>query len=166
MDQLNVVSLNQAKLWLRVDLDYDYEDTLITALIKSAVNQVEQYTLQVLWQRSIIEITDRSGNLKIYNYPIIAVEDVVDKDLDEVNFELVDTQWYTEVVTDRAGFNAVTFVAGYDWNYDGGSDVPDDIETAIKEMITYLYENRDNPKEEMPKVVTYLLAPYRRITLF
>lgn len=166
MDQLNVVSLDQAKLWLRVDLDYDYEDTLITALIKSAVNQVEQYTLQVLWQRSITEITDRSGNLKIYNYPIIAVEDVVDKDFDDVTFGLVETQWYTEVVTDRAGFNTVTYVAGYDWNYDGGSDVPDDIETAIKEMITYLYENRDNPKEEMPKVVTYLLAPYRRITLF
>jgi len=84
MDQLNVVSLDQAKLWLRVDLDYDYEDTLITALIKSAVNQVEQYTLQVLWQRSITEITDRSGNLKIYNYPIIAVEDVVDKDFEDV----------------------------------------------------------------------------------
>jgi uncharacterized phiE125 gp8 family phage protein len=166
MDQLNVVSLDQAKLWLRVDLDYDYEDTLITALIKSAVNQVEQYTMQVLWQRSITEITDRSGNLKIYNYPIIAVEDVVNKDFEDVNFEIEESQWYTQVITNQAGFNTVTYVAGYDWNYDGGSDVPDDIETAIKEMITYLYENRDNPKEEMPKVVTYLLAPYKRITLF
>jgi len=166
MDQLNVVSLDQAKLWLRVDLDYDYEDTLITALIKSAVNQVEQYTLQVLWQRSITEITDRSGNLKIYNYPIIAVEDVFDKDFEDVNFEIEQSQWYTHVITNQAGFNTVTYVAGYDWNYDGGSDVPDDIETAIKEMITYLYENRDNPKEEMPKVVTFLLAPYKRITLF
>ena len=166
MDQLNVVSLDQAKLWLRVDLDYDYEDTLITALIKSAVNQVEQYTLQVLWQRSITEITDRSGNLKIYNYPIIAVEDVVDKDFEDVIFEIEESQWYTHIITDQAGFNTVTYVAGYDWNYDGGSDVPDDIETAIKEMITYLYENRDNPKEEMPKVVTFLLAPYKRITLF
>jgi uncharacterized phiE125 gp8 family phage protein len=166
MDQLNVVSLDQAKLWLRVDLDYDYEDTLITALIKSAVNQVEQYTLQVLWQRSITEITDRSGNLKIYNYPIIAVEDVVNKDFEDVTFEIEESQWYTNVITNQAGFNTVTYVAGYDWNYDGGSDVPDDIETAIKEMITYLYENRDNPKEEMPKVVTFLLAPYKRITLF
>ena len=68
MDQLNVVSLNQAKMWLRLDLDYDYEDALITSLIKSAVNQVEQYTLQVLWQRQITEITDRNGSLKIYNY--------------------------------------------------------------------------------------------------
>jgi uncharacterized phiE125 gp8 family phage protein len=166
MDQLNVVSLAQAKLWLRVDLDYDYEDGLITALIKSAVNQVEQYTLQVLWQRSITEISDINGNLRLYNYPIIAVEDVVDRDLLEVDFEIIDTPFYTDVITQRPGYNTVTYVAGYDWNYDGGSDVPDDIETAIKEMITFLYENRDNPKEEMPKVVTFLLAPYRRITLF
>ena len=166
MDQLNVVSLAQAKLWLRVDLDYDYEDGLITALIKSAVNQVEQYTLQVLWQRSITQISDINGNLRLYNYPIIAVEDVVDRDLLEVDFEIIDTPFYTDVITQRPGYNTVTYVAGYDWNYDGGSDVPDDIETAIKEMITFLYENRDNPKEEMPKVVTFLLAPYRRITLF
>ena len=166
MDQLNVVSLAQAKMWLRVDLDYDYEDGLITALIKSAVNQVEQYTLQVLWQRSITEISDKNGNLRLYNYPIISVEDVVDKDLQQIDFEIIDTQFYTDVITQRPGYNAVTYVAGYDWNYEGGSDVPDDIETAIKEMITFLYENRDNPKEEMPKVVTFLLAPYRRITLF
>lgn len=166
MDQLNVVSLAQAKMWLRVDLDYDYEDGLITALIKSAVNQVEQYTLQVLWQRSITEISDINGNLRLYNYPIIAVEDVVDRDLVEVDFDIIDTPFYTDVITQRPGYNAVTYVAGYDWNYEGGSDVPDDIETAIKEMITFLYENRDNPKEEMPKVVTFLLAPYRRITLF
>jgi uncharacterized phiE125 gp8 family phage protein len=166
MDQLNVVSLAQAKLWLRVDLDYDYEDGLITALIKSAVNQVEQYTLQVLWQRSITEISDKNGNLRLYNYPIIAVEDVVDKDLEQIDFEIIDTPFYTDVITQRPGYNTVTYVAGYDWNYEGGSDVPDDIETAIKEMITFLYENRDNPKEEMPKVVTFLLAPYRRITLF
>lgn len=166
MDQLNVVSLSQAKLWLRLDLDYEFEDGLITALIKSAVNQVEQYTLQVLWQRSITEISDINGSLRLFNYPIISVEDVYDKNFDVVDFEVVDTQLYTDVICNRAGFNTVIYVAGYDWNYDGGSDVPDDIETAIKEMITYLYENRDNPKEEMPKVVTYLLAPYRRITLF
>lgn len=166
MNQLNVVSLNQAKLWLRLDLDYNYEDSLITALIKSAVNQVEQYTLQVLYPRTITEISDKSGNLKIYNYPVLSVDDVVDKDNVPIDFEIETSQWFTEVLTDQPGYNTVTYTAGYDYSYDGGSDVPDDIETAIKEMITYLYENRDNPKEEMPKVVTYLLAPYRRITLF
>lgn len=166
MDQLNVVSLPQAKMWLRVDLDYDYEDLLITSLIKAAVNQVEQYTLQVLWQRSITEKTDATGNLRLFNYPIISVEEVYDKDFEDLNFEIIDTQNYTDIITDRAGYNTITYIAGYDWNYEGGSDVPDDIETAIKELITFLYENRDNPKQEMPQIVTYLLAPYRRITLF
>lgn len=166
MDQLNVVSLAQAKMWLRLDEDYDYEDGLITALIKSAVNQVEQYTLQVLWQRILTEITDRTGSLKIYNYPVIFVEDVVDKDLVAVDFEIEESQWYTSVITNQPGFNKVTYVAGYGWDYEGGSYVPDDIETAIKQLITYYYENRDNPKEDMPKIVTYILAPYRRITLF
>jgi hypothetical protein len=166
MDQLNVVSLAQAKLWLRLDEDYEYEDGLITALIKSAVNQVEQYTLQVLYQRTLTEITDRKGSLRIYNYPVISVEDVVDRDNVALDFITETSQWYTEVLIDQPGFNTVTYVAGYDWDYNGGSDVPDDIKTAIKELITFLYENRDNPKEEMPKVVTYLLAPYKRITLF
>lgn len=166
MDQLNVVSLAQAKLWLRLDEDYNYEDGLIIALIKSAVNQVEQYTLQTLWQRTLTEITDRTGSLRIFNYPVISVEDVVDKDNIGVDFQIETSQWYTEVLTNQPGFNTVTYVAGYDWNYGGGSDVPDDIETAIKQLITYYYENRDNPTEEMPKIVTYILAPYRRITLF
>lgn len=166
MDQLNVVSLNQAKMWLRLDLDYDYEDALITSLIKSAVNQVEQYTLQVLWQRQMTEITDRNGSLKIYNYPVIAVEDVVDKDFNQVDFEIEESQWFTNVITNKPGFNTVTYIAGYDWTYEGGSNTPDDLELAVKELITYYYENRDNPKEDMPKTVTYLLAPYRRVTLF
>ena len=60
----------------------------------------------------------------------------------------------------------ITFVAGYGWDYEGGSDTPDDIETAIKEMIAYYYENRDNPVVGMPTIATLLLSPYRRITLF
>jgi hypothetical protein len=166
MDQLNVVSLSEAKLYLRLDEDYTIEDGLITSLIKSAVNQAEQFTLQVLWQRTLTAITPVSGLLKIYEYPIISIETVVDPDLDALTFEIVETEGFTEVISGTSGFNTVTFVAGYGWNYEGGSDVPDDIETAIKEMIAYYYENRDNSVVGMPTIATLLLSPYRRITLF
>jgi hypothetical protein len=83
-----------------------------------------------------------------------------------LSFETIETQGYTEVISENAGFNTVNFVAGYGWNYEGGSDCPDDIETAIKEMITFYYENRDNPVVGMPTIATLLLSPYRRITLF
>jgi hypothetical protein len=166
MDQLNVVSLADAKMYLRLDLDYTIEDGLITSLIKSAVNQAEQFTLQVLWQRQLSLITPVSGAVKIYEYPLISVETVVDPDMVALTFETIETQGFTEVISSTAGFNTVTFVAGYGWNYEGGSEVPDDIETAIKEMIAFYYENRDNPVVGMPTIATLLLSPYRRITLF
>jgi hypothetical protein len=166
MNQLNVVSLSQAKLWLRLDEDYTLEDGLVTSLIKSAVNQAEQYTIQILWQREISAITPIDGKLKLYEYPIISIEEVLNSDFETVNFRTVETAGYTEVISDIAGFNTINYIAGYDWNYEGGSNVPDDIQTAIKELITYYYENRDNPKQEMPKIVNFLLDPYRRITLF
>ena len=165
MNQLNVVSLAEAKLYLRIDPDDTIEDGLITSLIKSAVNQAEQFTLQILWQRELSLITPVSGAVKIYEYPLISVETVVDPDMVVLTFETIETQGFTEVISD-AGFNTVTFVAGYGWNYEGGSDVPDDIETAIKEMIAYYYENRDNSVVGMPTIATLLLSPYRRITLF
>lgn len=166
MDQLNVVSLADAKMFLRLDLDYTIEDGLITSLIKSAVNQAEQFTLQVLWQRQLSVITPVSGSVKLYEYPLIAVETVFDPNFNPLTFETIETPGYTEVISGAPGFNTVTFVAGYGWNYEGGSDCPDDIETAIKEMIAYYYENRDNPVQGMPTIATLLLSPYRRITLF
>ena len=75
MNQLNVVSLAEAKLYLRIDPDDVLEDGLITSLIKSAVNQAEQFTLQVLWQRQLTAITPVTGALKIYEYPLLSVTD-------------------------------------------------------------------------------------------
>lgn len=166
MDQLNVVSLADAKMYLRLDLDYTIEDGLISSLIKSAVNQAEQFTLQVLWQRQLTAITPVTGALKIYEYPLLSVEGVTNPDLEVLTFETIETAGFTEVISGAPGFNIVTYVAGYGWNYEGGSEVPDDIETAIKEMIAYYYENRDNPVVGMPTIATLLLSPYRRITLF
>jgi len=166
MDALNVVSLAQAKLWLKIDPDYDDDDTIIESLIKSAVNQIEKFTLQILYYRVITARTSVHGEYKIYEYPLISVESVIDADTDSVVFEETVTDWYTNVISSQTNRQTVTFIAGYGWTYDGGTEVPDDIITAIKEYVTYLYENRDNAKLAMPAIVQLLLAPYRRITLF
>lgn len=165
MNALNVVTLAQAKLFLRVDSDYTYDDTLIESLIKAAVQEVELKTLQILYQRTITTIT-RTGKCYLYEYPLLSVETVVNTDAEEQTFELEETDNYTLVLSDASGLQTITYVAGYGWDYEGGTEVPDAIQTALKEMITYLYENRDNPKTEYPAIVNILLAPYRRITLF
>lgn len=161
MNQLSVVSLSQAKLWLRVDADDDSNDAIITSLIKAAVNQVEKYTLQILWQRVLTARTQVTGIYKIYEYPLLSVESVGDD-----TWEEIETQWYTEVIAESVGLQTVTYVAGYGWTYVGGSEVPEDIITAIYEMLSYWYENRDNSRQGIPDAATYLLSPYRRISLF
>jgi hypothetical protein len=165
MNALNVVTLAQAKLFLRVDPDFTYDDTLIESLIKSAVQLVEESTLQILYQR-VITTKNRGNRNYLYQYPILSVETVVNSDGEELTFELEETDNYTLVITDANGIKTITYVAGYGWDYEGGTEVPEAIQTALKEIITYLYENRDNPKAEFPAIVNILLAPYRRITLF
>ena len=165
MNALNVVTLEQAKLFLRLDPDYTYDDTLIESLIKSSVQEVELKTQQILYQR-VITTKNAVNRLYIYEYPLLSIETVTNTDAEELTYETDETDNYTLVITDATGIKTITFVAGYGWDYEGGSEVPDAIQTALKEMITYLYENRDNPKTEYPAIVNILLAPYRRITLF
>lgn len=165
MDALNVVSLAEAKLWLKIDPDYDDDDSIIESLIKSVVNQVEQYTMQILYPRVLTQYTGRCGTTKIYQYPLTSIEDVNNDGVYE-DFDTVETDWYTEVLSTVTNRQLVTFTAGYGWTYDMGTEVPEDIITAIKEYVTYLYENRDDPYKKMPALVQQLLGPYRRITLF
>lgn len=165
MNQLNVVTLQQAKLWLKMD-EIDEDDDLIEGLICAAVDQAELYTLQILWQRAISAITDKDGKYRIFEYPIVSIESLVNADSEDVEYETDVTNWYTEIFSNDSGLQTVTFVAGYGWTYDLGSEVPKGIITAIKELITYWYENRDNEKVQWPGVSRLLLDPYRRVTLF
>ena len=166
MDALNVVTLSQAKLWLRVDSDFTEDDAIISALIKAAVNQIEQYTLQILYQRVISAKTDMDGFYRIYEYPLVSIEDLTNDDAESVLFTEQTQQWFTDIISDDNGLQTLTFVAGYGWDYEGGTECPDDIQVSIKELLTYLYENRANPKAEWPVTITYLLSPYRRVSLF
>lgn len=166
MDALNVVTLNEAKLFLRLELDYTYEDALIESLIKAAVQEVEQMTSQILYQRVITARTNVRGLYRIYEYPLLSIESLTNTDLEDVDYDEDNTEWFTAIRSDATGLQTLTFVAGYGWDYEGGSEVPEAIQTALKVMITYLYENRDNPKAEYPALVNILLAPYRRVTLW
>lgn len=166
MDALNVVTLQETKLFLRLESNYNYEDNLIESLIKAAVQEVELMTSQILYQRLITAKTNVRGLYRILEYPLLSIESLTNISLQPVDYTEDTTDWYTDIRSDETGLQTLTFAAGYGWDYNMGSEVPDAIQTALKVMITYLYENRDNPKAEYPALVNILLAPYRRTTLF
>lgn len=165
-NQLNVVTLAQAKEWLRRD-DYTADDAIITSLIKAAVNQVELFTCQILWQRSISAQTGRDGKYRIFEYPLLSIESLKNNDGESQEYDESETEWYTEICSDDTNcIQTLVFVAGYGWTYTGGTETPDDILTAIKELIAYMYENRDNPKPGLPQFIKLLLQPRQRRPLF
>lgn len=76
MSYLTVITLDQAKLHLRID--DDTFDSEITRMIKSALSICEQETKHILYARDKDYFTSSNGCLRVFDYPINSVVDPVD----------------------------------------------------------------------------------------
>jgi len=72
MGPLDVVTLAQAKIYLKVDFADD--DTLIESIIGSAINYVEQATSYRLYTRTEYKHSDATYDVDIFQYPITSVQ--------------------------------------------------------------------------------------------
>ena len=71
MSYLSVISLERAKNYLRVDLDFDTDDAEITSMINAACRYVEKRTNHILYARDITY--KGSCQVKVYDYPINSI---------------------------------------------------------------------------------------------
>lgn len=181
MSPLDVMSLADAKQYLRVD--YDDEDDLITSLIYGAVGYAEQDTNYRLYQRSEIIYTTGRYYYTAFQFPLNGAS-VINQDSADTNiytpkfrYEPLRTiigwangfiywnAWYefftNYYYTIHADCN-VTFTLTLDVGYTDVTLIPTDLLTAIKQIISYTYENRDMSKVDLPSNITMLLQKYRR----
>lgn len=155
------VTLAEAKEWVRLDTDITADDTLLTVLIASCTATLEksyntlfvERTLQGLYQGICANKFNPYPFLRVERFPVLAVSVVevfsggsfasVMSDTElvpnsggfpQVNF--YDTSTVPD--TDTALPYRITFTAGYGT----ASAVPEDIKTAIKAYVAFLYENR------------------------
>jgi hypothetical protein len=182
MTPLDVVTLNQAKTFLRVDFEDD--DDLITSLIEGAVGYVEQDTQYRLYQRSEIIYTSGKYCYSCFQFPLNAVT-VVNQDSSDTTvynaklyYESLRTnitwltngflywdswnQFFTNYYYTVHNSCSATFILTLDVGYTDVSLIPNDLITAIKQIINYTYENRDMSKVDLPSNITMLLSKYRR----
>lgn len=153
------ISEDEAKAWARVRTAAD--DPLISALINSVTLFGEKFTNRVFVTRTIEGFFSGLGSsrfetvwfIAIRRAPLIAVSSVeVYSDGAYVAFtdyELKQTNGFSRLLFKNGIFDAdpdydavypikVTFTAGYGL----AKDVPDDIKTALKAHLAFLYENR------------------------
>jgi hypothetical protein len=182
MSPLDVLSLVNAKEYLKVDFVDD--DLLITSLIKAAVSLVEKDTNYRLYNRPEI-INLSTVYYDAFQYPLISAT-VLSMDSSDTNVYTV-KQWFQSLRTKLfwgngnyyVGNNGDGFynpdmymISACPSNYQltlnvGFTDttlIPDDLLTAIKQIVVFTYENRDLTKLTLPDNIMLLLANYRRFT--
>lgn len=179
------VTLNEALVFCRVDTNSP-DESLIQALIKAATLQCENYTNRVFIERTFLGEFDCLEATRFEKYPFLELRRGPFKSLTSITLEVdgspvavsdvltKDTPSYARLLftesldtADEVAYPLqVTFVAGYG----DADDVPDDIKTAIKQYVLFLYENRGDVAPDgnqgLPVVVTSILHAYRIVNTF
>ena len=177
------ISLAEAKAFLRVDSDYDDDNSYITSLIGVATNVVEQFTRRRLITQTYNIYYDEFPpymDLQVGN--VASVTHVKYYDTDNT-LQTLDTSQYDVDIRvkpgriyqaedgnfpdtyERANSVEVEFVVG-----SAASDVEDAIKQAMYIVIGRYYENRQDvvmgtQVNELPLMVEHLLTPYRLLEL-
>ena len=182
------VSVADAKTFMRISFATD--DSYIGNLITVAIKQVEEHlNRSLITQTLICYYTRYSARVYLPNAPIQSVSTVTQIAADNTNTNLTaNADYYLKGINDKylefagsyylpQGHSAregntdaelkVTYVAGYG---DAATDVPEPIIEAIKRLVLYYYDNRDEvvigaAVSNMPSGISNLLYPYINIML-
>jgi hypothetical protein len=150
MAYIDVISLERAKNYLRVDPDFTEDDEEITSMISAALRYIEKRTNHIMYAR---DITYRGNcQVKTYDYPINSI--VTDPPPFICYFA-------TYVVWPDA--KEVTANVGYA----SAADVPDDLIQAALQMIkVWYYESEKQVNTTLiPESVNEVLSVYQRFLL-
>lgn len=184
MTPLDIITVQQAKDFLKVDFDDD--DLIIEGLISGAIGFIEQETQYRLYNRQEVIYTSKIL-YEAFQFPLMG-SSVISQDSADTNtytirarpqtlrtvlfwgngFEYVDSyqQFWNNDYYNISNPCSVTFSLSLNVGYTAVADVPQDLITAVKQIITYTYENRDMTKEEILNNIDMLIAPYRRFVTF
>lgn len=157
---MSVVTVDQAKLYMRMDLTYTLEDGLIEDMIKAAEQWCEAYT------GSSFTLKDLTRFAKNTRTELTAPVDSITSVLG-VGGALVDYIYADGVIYLNCGSSGmVSYKAGYK-----AGELPQPIVDAVKMMVSTLYENREDyvigersqTLIKSPIGITDLLRPYSRV---
>ena len=124
---IDVVTLAEAKAYLRVDDGFTADDFLITLLIDAAGDMIERYTNHLLYARDkTYQFYD--GCVRVYDYPINSQVST-----DEVDSEVL------SLYTLYEGDAEIVLNVGY-----AVADVPPMLKVKMLEVIDAMYNGNEN----------------------
>jgi hypothetical protein len=129
----DIISLEEAKNYLRIDDDLTEDDNSIIRMIEASLRYIEKYTDVIFYSRDIDFLVEK-GELKVYKYPINT-----------------DLSTLTEYTTERKGLYTNFCSDSYDTvdlilnvGFTDESEIPQDLLEVAFEMIDlYYYGEKD-----------------------
>jgi len=171
--EINVLSLADAKLQLRLEDSYTEEDSLIESYIKSAVSNVENYLNGHIQPKELVISFSSFTDYEFDTYPISSISVAYYKANETDLTDLPVTDWHTVsanpkhtvIVIDKVPYNvaerpdAVVITANI--GYTDPETIPAPIIQAIKLQVSDMFERREDRAGIAVKVSQTLLRPFR-----
>jgi|ETNmetMinimDraft_12_1059888.scaffolds.fasta_scaffold09039_3 hypothetical protein len=153
MAYTDIISLDDAKLYLRVDDTQTEDDTQITRMINGALSYVERYTNYILFARDK-EYRLIDGKVRVYDYPI---NSEVTSDLESSNKTL------HTIYTLGSDNSLITLNVGYVSN----TDIPQELIEVAYEIIDIYYYGKESGKTmaDLSPLSKDVLNNYKRFIL-
>ena len=156
MAYLDVISLADAKNYLRVDDDLTDDDVRISSMIKTALHTIEWRTNVLLYSRDK-EYLVQDYCVSVYDYPINSLVTPTTAVAEEKTL-------YTNYTVSSSSDTKLTLNVGYDLP----ADVPNVFIECALEYIKYLYydsENNNGKSNEIPYYIQDMINQQKRFIL-
>tara|TARA_R110000772_G_scaffold161302_1_gene272450 strand:- start:149 stop:619 length:471 start_codon:yes stop_codon:yes gene_type:complete len=153
MAYLDIITLADAKTYLRIDDTLTEDDAQITRMIKASLSQIERVTNYILFARSKSYIVENLS-VNVYDFPINSLTS-------PTTATSVEKSIYTTYTTIVATDLKVTLNVGYS----NASDVPSDLIEVAYEMIDLMYyspETGKSIKSDLSELSKMILNNYKR----
>lgn len=153
MAYLDVITLDEAKTYLRVDTDLTDDDVRITSMIKASLHNIERRTNILVFARDK-EYLFQDYCVYVYDYPINTLVSPTDAEVKE-------KELYSIYSTNSSVNTKLTLNVGYtDPTY-----VPSDIVECALEYIKYMYydsENNSGKSNDIPLYIENMINQMKR----
>lgn len=148
---LDLISVAQAKVYLRIDDTLNEDDSDIEQMIKASFLFIERYTNHIFINRSFSQLVPPI----IYNYPITEIDGVADEDL---------SNYYQRNLDYYCGEQQKPVMTNYKAGYLNTEDVPADFIQCAKQLIKVFYYESEKQENStlIPISVRQVLDQYRR----
>lgn len=141
-DYTDVISLEQAKLYLKIDDGQTITDDEITGMINSALSFIEKRTNHIFKTREKVYFKDCAlvQQVKVYDYPIDNIDEL----------DIIYRPLYAIVPTVN---NMVTLTTGYT----SVEDIPSELIDSALQLINFWFYNSET-KNAMNSVPDFVLS--------